>query len=407
MHKLIRALLKASCLCLFSGLLFSGAGFRAYGQGNVIFVPEPGFASAQRVTVVDNRMTGGPLPTENCVAPEPKSGFAPSDARAYQWLRLSGINTGDLIEWNFLRPDGVLFATFQFPFTNSGAGCIAAYIDISGQPPAFLSGAWQVRVFYTRAFNNIERIVTDHFTISGPNLATNVSAASYKSPAAPLAVMALYGDSLTSTTTTVTTLPLPTVLAGVLVRVRDSEDVERTASLFFVSPTQVNYLVPAETKDGTAVVTVTRSIGTITTGLLPVTKVAPALFTANATGQGIAAALVLRVKADGTQLYEPVASFDASQNRYIAQPIDLGPSTDQVFLVLFGTGFRERTALTAVTCRIGEIDAEVTFAGAQNGFVGLDQVNVRLPRTLAGRGEVDVVFRADDKAANTVRVQIR
>jgi uncharacterized protein (TIGR03437 family) len=402
MHKLIRSLLAVSCLGLFIGVLFSGAGFQAYGQGNVIFVPEPGFVSAQRVTVVDNRMTGGPLPTENCVAPEPKSGFAPSDARAYQWLRLSGISTGDLIVWNFFRPDGVLFATFQFPFTNSGAGCIAAYIDISGQPPALLSGAWQVRVFY-----NNERIVTDYFTISGPNLATNVSAASYKSPAAPQAVMAVYGDSLTSTTATVTTLPLPTVLAGVLVRVRDSEDVERTASLFFVSPTQVNYLVPAETKDGTAVVTVTRSIGTITTGLLPVTKVAPALFTANATGQGIAAALVLRVKADGTQLYELVASFDASQNRYIAQPIDLGPVTDQVFLVLFGTGFRERTALTAVTCRIGEIDAEVTFAGAQNGFVGLDQANVRLPRTLAGRGEVDVVFRADNKAANTVRVQIR
>ncbi|MGH8865388.1 MAG: hypothetical protein ACREVZ_12205 [Burkholderiales bacterium] len=38
--------------------------------------------------------------------------------------------------------------------------------------------------------------------------------------------------------------------------------------------------------------------------------------------------------------------------------------------------------------------------------VGLDQGNVRLPRILAGRGEVDVVLTADNKAANTVRVAI-
>lgn len=402
MRKLIRSLMGAACSGLFIGLLFSGAGFRTYGQDHVIFIPEPAFVSAQRVTIVDHRMTGGPLPTENCVAPEPKSSFAPSDARAYHWLRLSGISTGDFIVWVFYRPDGVVFASYPFTFSNSGAGCIAAYIDVNGQLPALLSGAWQVRVFY-----NNERVTTDYFTISGANLATNVSAASYQPGGATAAVMAVYGDSLTTTTVAATTLPLPTVLAGVVVRVRDSEDVERTASLFFVSPTQINYLVPADTKDGTAIVTITRSTGVIATGLLPITGVAPALFTVNATGQGIAAALVLRVKADGTQVYEPIALFDASQSRFIAQPINLGSASDQVFLLLYGSGFRGRSALTAVSCRIGGIEGQVTFAGAQNGFAGLDQANVLLPRTLAGRGEVDVILSADNRASNTVRVQIR
>jgi uncharacterized protein (TIGR03437 family) len=49
----------------------------------------------------------------------------------------------------------------------------------------------------------------------------------------------------------------------------------------------------------------------------------------------------------------------------------------------------------------------VIFAGAAPGFVGPDQSNVRLPRSLAGRGEVDVVMTVDGKAVNTVRVAIR
>jgi uncharacterized protein (TIGR03437 family) len=38
---------------------------------------------------------------------------------------------------------------------------------------------------------------------------------------------------------------------------------------------------------------------------------------------------------------------------------------------------------------------------------GLDQVNVAVPRTLIGRGEVDIVLAVDGKAANTVRVNIK
>ena len=41
------------------------------------------------------------------------------------------------------------------------------------------------------------------------------------------------------------------------------------------------------------------------------------------------------------------------------------------------------------------------------GFVGLDQVNVRLPRCLLGRGQVDVALTVDGKTANTVQVNIR
>jgi uncharacterized protein (TIGR03437 family) len=109
----------------------------------------------------------------------------------------------------------------------------------------------------------------------------------------------------------------------------------------------------------------------------------------------------------GSQQFEPVARFDAAQNRFVAVPIDLGPATDQVFLILFCTGIRNRTSLPAVAGRVGKIDARALFAGAAPGFVGFDQVNLSLPRSLAGRGEVDVALSVDNRAANTVRISVR
>ena len=46
------------------------------------------------------------------------------------------------------------------------------------------------------------------------------------------------------------------------------------------------------------------------------------------------------------------------------------------------------------------------FAPSQE-FVGLDQVNVDLLRTLIGAGEVEIVLTADGKQANTVTVNIQ
>jgi uncharacterized protein (TIGR03437 family) len=128
----------------------------------------------------------------------------------------------------------------------------------------------------------------------------------------------------------------------------------------------------------------------------------------NANGQGVPAAGFQRFAAGGAQTAEgPVFRFDAATNRFVPAPIDLGPAGEQTFLILFGTGFRNRSALPAVTCQIGGETSEVQFAGAQGGLVGLDQANVRIPRSLAGRGEVNVVFTIDGKTANTVTINIR
>jgi uncharacterized protein (TIGR03437 family) len=40
-------------------------------------------------------------------------------------------------------------------------------------------------------------------------------------------------------------------------------------------------------------------------------------------------------------------------------------------------------------------------------FAGVDQVNVRMPRSLIGRGEVDIVLMVNGKTANVVKVHIQ
>jgi uncharacterized protein (TIGR03437 family) len=250
---------------------------------------------------------------------------------------------------------------------------------------------------------------------SGTATVASVSAASFAAGGtlAPESIAAAFGVNLATDTQTAPSLPLPTQLAGVSVKVRDSAGAERLAPLFFVSPGQINYQVPPGTVAGLATVTVTsgesnESIGLIVAaGMVEIAGVAPGLFTANSDGQGVAAALAFRLKADGTQQFEPVARFDPAQNRFVAKPIDLGPETDQVFLALFGTGIKFRSALSAVSSTIGGTSSEVLFADAVPGFAGLDQVNVRISRSLVGRSEVDVVLSVDGKAANPVRVSIR
>ncbi|HMY74172.1 MAG TPA: hypothetical protein PLQ88_20305, partial [Blastocatellia bacterium] len=245
----------------------------------------------------------------------------------------------------------------------------------------------------------LRRFSTPH--LNGGSLA-GVSAASYKRGVfARNSIVALFGNNLSSTTEVASTTPLPFSLAGVRVSYFPANSGGRNVQLFAVTPGQANFLIPADARNGWGSISVSRADGSRLSELIRIAPVAPGLFTANADGQGVPAAVVLRVNGS-QQTYEPVARFDGGQNKFVAAPIDLGAATDQVFLLLFGTGWRERSSLINVSVKIGGVDAPVGYAGEQGG-VGLDQLNVALPRSLAGRGDVDVVLTVDGQIANTVR----
>jgi uncharacterized protein (TIGR03437 family) len=191
------------------------------------------------------------------------------------------------------------------------------------------------------------------------------------------------------------------------VKIKDSSGTERLAPLFFVAPAQINYQNPPGITAGEATITITSGNGAVSIGTTQVAAVAPGLFGANSNGEGVAAAVAVRIRADNSQVFEPVSRFDSAQNKFVPVPIDLGPASEQVFLVLYGTGIRHRSSLSTVTVNLGGSDAQVGYAGSQDDFIGLDQINVRIPRELAGRGDVFVSLRADGVEANSVLVNIK
>lgn len=235
-----------------------------------------------------------------------------------------------------------------------------------------------------------------------------VSAATFASGSlASEAIAALFGTGLASGTVSATTTTLPTTLGGTQVQITDSAGTTRNAPLFFVSPAQINFQIPAGTAAGAATINVLLNGSTVGQGALTVASVAPGLFTANATGKGVPAAVILRVRADGTQSYESLAQFDQAQNAFVAMPIDLGASSDQLFLIGYGTGVRNRSSLSGVSATIGGTISSVSYTGAQGSYAGLDQINISLPRSLAGRGNVDVSLTVDGNPANTVTINIK
>src|SRR5206468_3313045 len=125
---------------------------------------------------------------------------------------------------------------------------------------------------------------------------------------------------------------------------RDSAGVLRLAPLFYVGPTQINYLVPAATAGGPATVTVYSASGTTALGTVQIAAVAPGIFFVPP--GSIAAATAIRVTPEGTQL--PVAVVQCSTSGCTTVPIDL--SNDPVFLTLYGTGIRKRSSLANVRC---------------------------------------------------------
>lgn len=246
------------------------------------------------------------------------------------------------------------------------------------------------------------------FSASALKTVASVSAASYLGETlASESIAAAFGSNLSTETLVATSVPLPTALGGTTVKVRDSAGVERLAPLFFVASGQVNFLIPGGTSNGAATITITGGDGTSSIGIVQISSVAPGLFSANSDGQGVAAAVVFRLRANGEQIYEPASRFDSALGKAVAVPIDLGPEGDQVFLIPFGTGLRYRNSLMSASAMVGGENAELLFVGAQGGFVGLDQANVRLNRSLIGRGDVDVKLTLDGRSSNSVKVNIK
>ncbi|MBI1897148.1 MAG: hypothetical protein HYS04_11600 [Acidobacteria bacterium] len=200
--------------------------------------------------------------------------------------------------------------------------------------------------------------------------------------------------------------PWPARLSGITLQVRDSVGVTRQAPLLFVSPTQINFQVPADTALGEAALAIVADSGSTPTGSMEVDADAPGVFLVSHL-PAVPAATAVRVDADGTQV--PVAVFSCSGNSCKAEPIPLSAAGGSpIYLSFFGTGFHGASP-DDVTCSIGGVQGPVLYAGRQ-GTPGLDQINVRLlPETLLNYDLFggDVIIRINGVAANIVSIALR
>jgi uncharacterized protein (TIGR03437 family) len=217
-----------------------------------------------------------------------------------------------------------------------------------------------------------------------------VSSASFTPPVPPGSIATLFADpgqSLTSATAPATGTTLPTNISGTQVLVNGTP-----TGLFYVSPTQINFLMPQSAAGATNIV-VNGSNGERTEGAVLIAP-NPAIFTANSRANGVAAALVT---SDGRSFQRV---FDDNGD---AVPISVGSPGQPNYLILFGTGMRTQGPVQA---RIGGHDCIVSWSGAHPLYAGLDQINVQLPDSLRGIGAAQVIVAVGGFVANFAQINI-
>lgn len=204
-------------------------------------------------------------------------------------------------------------------------------------------------------------------------------------------------------------IQLPKKLQGSRVLVNGVE-----ADLFYVGPTQINYLVPKQTALGIAIIRVESQNGAfITNGTLQIGQVGPGIFTATQDGTGVPSAYVVRVKPDNSQINETISTFDTGTSRFLAKPIDLGPADEKVILILFLTGIRnapdpnsDGNANESVRVLVNGNELVPAYSGVQPNFIGLDQINVELPRYLLGNSALDIQIKVNGILSNRSNIEL-
>jgi uncharacterized protein (TIGR03437 family) len=220
---------------------------------------------------------------------------------------------------------------------------------------------------------------------------------------APETIASIYGSNLAPAPQQAPPASVPTSLGGVTATLTDANGSVFALGLFYVSPNLVNCLIPKGVATGVATIVLSNGSATIT-GTATVGSVAPGLYSANAGGSGVPAGFWIRVAANNAQTQGYLYDQAQPVGSRVPVPVDLGAPGDQVFLSLYGTGFRSASQASATAA--GESVCVYGFSPV-GLYQGEDVVNVGpLPRSLAGRGQVGVVVTFDNQPANTATISI-
>ena len=194
---------------------------------------------------------------------------------------------------------------------------------------------------------------------------------------APDSIAMATGGALANSTQQPQKLPngtFPTNVGGTTVTVNG-----RAAQIFFVSPGQVNFLVPAQTEIGTADVVITNSENFTSRGTVPTLRSAPGVFSKSGDGTGPGVIL--------------------NSDTLMEGPFD--PTDGNLRLTIFATGARNATQnLVSMGGRVVTPESVI----ASPDMPGLDEVHLLVPRDLRGAGTVDLFVQSDGRASNPVSI---
>jgi len=357
---------------------------RAAGKG-------VGISEAWLKKVTDTQMEGSEFAIIQALSSDPYDNFS-------FWEPLDSEFLGELVKLAYWKN-----LYFLSPFSGEW---FFAYLDYSqfgnataGQQTAALNAAASAAM----RVGQLSAVGQSYAAAIGPaNWPVTVSAASGTAPVAPGSIVSIYGSNLASIGAAAS-VPLPFTLGGSSVTVTDSAGSQAAMPLFYAGPQQINAQIPDGVNTGPAVLTIAAPSGGVQSTVM-LSTVAPGLFSANGDGKGAPAAQVVTNHADGTQTFGYAFDYPCVPGACITAPINLGGPGDQTALVLYGTGIRNRAALSDVIARIGDVSLPAAYAGAAPTFVGLDQVNVLLPQSLAGSGTVNLSVSVAGTASNVLTV---
>ena len=224
-----------------------------------------------------------------------------------------------------------------------------------------------------------------------------LNAASFAPPGNPISpgqFIALFGTGLAPSNQTAKP-PYPPTLNGVSVLING-----KSAPLYFVSPTQINALVPFATTGATATITVQNST-TSNAVTVPLAATAPGVYSLDQSGSGSGAIL----HADFSLVND--ASPATAGETVLIYLTGMGTTNPTVADGTAGSVSTLYNAVAQPTIYVGGKPGTAIFNGLAPGFPGLYQINVTLPASLPGTGRLPLAIGTANAYHDQVDISIK
>ena len=221
------------------------------------------------------------------------------------------------------------------------------------------------------------------------------------SPPSPGSIVSIFGQNLAASNGLASGFPLPVSLQNTSVLL-DTAAGEVALPLFFVSPLQVNAMLPYDLIPGTYTLHIESNSVPSNPVQLAISAFSPGIFTLNTSGQGAG----IFVKVDGSLV---TAANPASPGSVVAlYATGLGAVNPSIAAGQPGAGAEplNRTVQTPLVF-FDSFQADVLYSGLAPGFAGLYQLNVNIPAQVSPASNVSVSLSIGGFASNHVSIAVR